>query len=202
MLRNNTLDFSEIDTGINILKTPLILSINEICEKLKNNNFRLSKNCIPSKGGVYIFWWTGDKNYFKKKINRELILKGPSKRKVNAEISNNWLEQFENHICLYVGKTHSNLKWRISNHLRLNSKRDYANSNQIFNEKLKSTLGQLKRGLEELFLNESDIRDLLLKNVGISYYSLDGDIHSVTRFYLEDKAIGEFYPIINLDIER
>lgn len=198
----NHLDLSTINSGINELKKISVLKLRSICKPLKNSNYLINTEIIPSLGGVYCFWWTGDNDYFLKTINRVLLVAGPGKRIVKVEITDQWLELFNNKICLYVGKNSSNLKKRLSGHLRLGSQRDSSLSLDIFNEKSKTTTNQLKRGLEKLFINEPNIRELILDNVGLSYFVLSGDSNSVNRFYLEDKAIGEFYPILNVDIER
>jgi len=198
----NHLDINIINTGIEILQQIKIHQLSSVCSKLKNSCYRINSNLIPSQGGVYCFWWTGNKEYFINTINRKLDLAGPGGRRVIIEITNSWLNYFSNEICLYVGKNSSSIKKRLGGHLRLKSQRDHFRSLDIFKEKPKTTSAQLKRGLEELFINEPDVRNLILENVGMSYFELSGDENSVNRFYLEDKAIGEFYPILNLDIER
>ena len=198
----NNLDLNIINSGLAELKQIKIYQLKSICSKLKDFNYRINTNLIPAQGGVYCFWWTSNKEYFINTINRKLDLAGPNGRRVEIEISDSWLAFFKNEICLYVGKNSSSIKKRLSGHLRLKSQRDHCCSMEIFKEKPKTTLVQLKRGLEELFINVPDIRKLILENVGMSFYELSGDENSVNRFYLEDKAIGEFYPILNVDIER
>lgn len=198
----NHLDLNTITDGLQELRNLKIPSLRSVCSKLSNSSYRINSNLIPSQGGVYCFWWTGSKEYFINTINRKLDLAGPNGRRVEIEITDSWLSYFENEICLYVGKNSSSIKKRLSGHLRLKSQRDHCCSLDIFKEKPKTTSVQLKRGLEELFINEPDIRNIILENVGMSYFELSGDENSVNRFYLEDKAIGEFYPILNVDIER
>ena len=198
----NHLDISVINNGLSGLKKITIPKLRSVCKLLKNSSYRISSNLIPPQGGVYCFWWTGDKDYFIKTINRKLDLAGPGSRRVEIEITDSWLNLFENEICLYVGKNHSGIKERVGKHLRLSSVRDHSTSFKIFNEKPVTTTCQLKRGLEELFITEPDIREVILNNVGLSFFELSGDENSVNRFYLEDKAIGELFPILNVDIER
>lgn len=198
----NHLDIDIINNNLEQLRKIRIQKMREVCKQYKNRSYYLSSLLLPDEGGVYVFWWTGSKEDFHNKVNRELDLAGPDKRRVKVAITDDWLNSFNNNICLYVGKNHDSLKKRVSKHLRLATERDYSNSVNIFTEPLKSTTGQLKRGLEELFINEKDIRTQILDNVGVSFCKLSGDSNSVNRFYLEDKAIGEFYPLLNLDIER
>lgn len=202
MSEKNFLDINKIRSGLIELKSLKIDKIGTCCSLLKTTDYKIKSKTIPSQGGVYAFWWTGDKAYFISTINRHLKLAGPDKRIVDVEITDDWLNLFEENICLYVGKNNSDICSRIGKHLRLKSKRDYSLSHSIFSDPLKTTTGQLKRGLEELFLEDTDIRKVILENVGLSYFILSGDSNSVNRFYLEDKAIGEFYPLLNLDIER
>jgi hypothetical protein len=200
--RINHLDINVINSGITELKTIKLQNLKSVCQILKDSSYRINSNLIPAQGGVYCFWWTGSKEFFINNINRKLDLAGPNGRRVEVEISDSWLNYFQDEICLYVGKNSSSIKKRLSGHLRLKSQRDHCCSLDIFKEKPKTTSVQLKRGLEELFINEPDIRNSILENVGMSYFELSGDENSVNRFYLEDKAIGEFYPILNVDIER
>ncbi len=201
-LKINHLEINIINSGLEELKQIKIQHLKSVCKRLSNSSYQINTNLIPSSGGVYCFWWTGKKEYFINNINRKLDLAGPKRRRIEIEITDSWLKYFENEICLYVGKTYEDMKKRVGKHLRLSSKRDNSLSTNIFTEKPASTTCQLKRGLEELFINEPDIRNLILENVGMSFYELSGDENSVNRFYLEDKAIGELYPILNVDIER
>jgi hypothetical protein len=189
MATPNHLDIKLIKRGIEELKSLEIKTLGSVCtEKMT----ALKPKTLPQKGGVYIFWWVGDKNKFKALINGKLTKKGPKGSEVLIDVNEQWLDQFDENICLYVGKNNSNIKSRVGQHLRLSNPRSEKNN----------TSGQLKRGLQELFLADIDVRDIMLNNVGMSYFILDGSENSVNRFYLEDKAIGEFYPLINVDIER
>jgi cell pole-organizing protein PopZ len=42
----------------------------------------------------------------------------------------------------------------------------------------------------------------MLDSVGLSFVELDGDVHAVNRFYLEDLAVGLMRPLLNIDVER
>jgi hypothetical protein len=203
---NNVVDksFLNIETvrnGIQELKTSKIKGLKDICP----NKSSITSAELPQEGGIYVFWWIGDIEEFKKKSNRHLILSGRKKNqeqiKICIEITDQWLDILEDKICLYVGKT-SSIQNRIGKHLQLSLERQYPLGEKIFNEPVKTTSGQLRRGIEELFLVEDNIRTLMLENIGLSYLILDGDQNAANRFYLEDRAIGEFFPIINVDVER
>src|SRR5574338_322617 len=133
----NHLNITVINTGISELKTIKLQKLKSVCQPLKDSSYRINSNLIPSHGGVYCFWWTGNKEYFINTINRKLDLAGPGGRRVIIEITNFWLKSQRDHFC----------------------------SLDIFKEKPKTTSVQLKRGLEELFINEPDIRNLILENV-------------------------------------
>ncbi|MCH9003319.1 MAG: hypothetical protein IIC02_12160 [Planctomycetes bacterium] len=60
----------------------------------------------------------------------------------------------------------------------------------------------MRAGIDHLFPDRPDTREIVLQNVGLSYVELDGDKHAANRFYLEDMAIGRMRPPLNVDIER
>jgi hypothetical protein len=195
------LNIETVRNGIQKLRTSKIKGLKDICP----NKSSITSTELPQEGGIYVFWWIGDVEEFKKKSNRRLILSGRKKNqeqtKICIEITDEWLDILEDKICLYVGKT-SSIQNRIGKHLQLSSERLYSLDEEIFNENAKTTSGQLRRGIEELFLGEENIRTLMLENIGLSHLILDGDQNAANRFYLEDRAIGEFFPIINIDVER
>lgn len=192
MTTPNHLDINIIKQGIEELKSLKINTLGCICTEISNSKFQLNSQDELAYGGVYAFWWTGDKDEFKERNKREFSKKGPSGADIKIEITDEWLNQFEDKICLYIGKTHRSINSRMSLHLRLSTPRSEKSN----------TSGQLKRGLQELFSADIDVREIMLNKIGLSYFILNGDENSVNRFYLEDKAIGEFYPLINVDIER
>lgn len=164
---------------------------------------KLEKNVFPNSNGVYAFWWIGGKKSFLNGLNKELIKSGPDNREIMIEVTEELLKaNGEQSICLYIGKTSRPLQTRIGRHLRLRKRRDHSPNKNIFSEPPASTDCQLKRGMEELFLKEEDIRELICRNVAVTYVVLDGDINCMNRFYLENLAIGTYLPIINLDVER
>jgi hypothetical protein len=193
----NHLNIEMIKAQIEDLTKLQINSLKEICP----NQISINSKELPEEGGIYAFWWVGDKKYFYETINRKLIISTIKKRKLEIEISDEWLDSFDNHICLYVGKT-SSIAGRIGKHLMLSEARHYNCGEEIFNQPKKTTSGQLRRGMEELFFEEKDVRKLMLESIGLSYLTLKGDENAANRFYLEDRAIGQFFPIINIDVER
>src|SRR5687768_2432028 len=67
---------------------------------------RLASSKLPSAGGVYVFWWTGDDALLSSpNMNRLLELPGPAKRPVLLQIDDAWLGlSTKLPIPLYVGK--------------------------------------------------------------------------------------------------
>jgi hypothetical protein len=133
-----------------------------------------------------------------------ISFKGPNGRKVHAEFSDEWVSQIqvEGRIPLYVGKTADSLYKRLSLHLQLKTKRGLSLGADALLAGRRRTSNQVIDRMERVFLEEKDIRSLMLNNIGLSYVLLDGALESTNRFYLEDKAIGGLLPPINIDIER
>ena len=151
------------------------------------------------------FWWTGSLSYLKSnEANRVIRFKGPNSRKVNVEFTDSWLDSisFEGRIPLYVGKTADCLKKRISLHLQLNLRRGLSLGVSALDEERKTSSNQVRDRIERMLLDEDDIRSLMINNISLSYVLLDGDSNSVNRFYLEDRAIENMFPLFNIDIER
>lgn len=168
-----------------------------------DEKWRLKSKSLPEKSGVYAFWWVSGRNEFIKGMNREITVSGPGQKLIKLKIDNHLINaNGSDSICLYIGKTAGSIQSRIGKHLRLSSKRDHIKGKSIFGQKHRTTSGQLKRGMEELFLNKTDIRDMICKNVALTYVELDGEQNCLNRFYLENLAIGTYLPIINLDVER
>jgi hypothetical protein len=85
------------------------------------NGMRLKPHKIPSKGGVYAFWWTGPQELLRsEECNRILILHGPGGSDVHLLIDDQWLGlETRLPVPLYVGKTANNLSKRVGLHLKL-----------------------------------------------------------------------------------
>lgn len=170
---------------------------------MENDNWKLKAKAFSTSAGVYSFWWVKGRENFVSGLNRTIVKSGPGKSEITIEIEDDLIGVNGNDsICLYIGKTAGSLQSRIGKHLKLNTIRDHSKGETIFKEKPVSTTGQLKRGMEELFLNKTDIRDLICKNVALTYVELDGEQNCLNRFYLENLAIGTYLRIINLDVER
>ena len=199
------LELDTIKNGMNELKELKEHKIINLVDYLSDGSCRLKPNVLHSTGAVYIFWWTGSINDFiNDGVNRIIRFKGPNGRPVDMEFSDDWIEriQIDGKIPLYVGKTADSLQKRISLHLQLKTKRGLSLGVSALNEERKTTSNQVRDRIERMFVNEPDTRNLMLKNIGLSYVLLHGDLECANRFYLEDKAIGELYPLFNIDIER
>ncbi len=171
---------------------------------VKSNGQSLASGQLPNSGGVYAFWWTGDRSLFSsEQCNRQIELHGPDGRAVMLEFDDEWLGlSTDLPIPLYIGKSAANISKRVGQHLRLKSERMLALGGSVKKAKPPTTTCQLRAGVEHLFPNETDTRTLILENVGLSYVLLDGDDNAANRFYLEDLAIGLMRTPINVDIER
>jgi hypothetical protein len=159
---------------------------------------------LPAKGGVYAFWWTGNRDLLSSPgCNRDLALLGPGGRVVHLQIDDNWLGlRTELPIPLYVGKSSANVAKRVGQHLMLGQKRVLPLGGGAARARRPNTSCQLRAGVEHMFANEADTRSLVLENIGLSFVELDEDVNAANRFYLEDLAIGLMRPPLNIDIER
>lgn len=199
------LNIDVIQREMENLKELRNVNLIDVVDHLSDGSYRLKANIFPSSGAVYAFWWTGSSECFMAEdVNRIMRFKGPNGRNVDVEFSDDWINQIhiDGKIPLYVGKTADSLHKRLSLHLQLKTKRGLSLGEKALSEERKTTSNQVRDRIERMFLNEADIRKLMLQNIGLSYVLLDGDIESANRFYLEDKAIGELLPLFNIDIER
>jgi hypothetical protein len=165
---------------------------------------RLATGRLPTTGGVYVFWWTGDAAILSPPTcNRLLELVGPSNRPVLLEIDDEWLGLTTKlPVPLYVGKNADSIAKRIGLHLLLKQVRVLPVGGGAKKAPRPTTSCQLRAGVEHLFPNEPDTRRLILDNVGVSFVTLHGDEQAANRFYLEDLTIGLMRPPLNVDIER
>lgn len=199
------LDIDTIKDGMSCLTRLKHNNLIGIVDHLSNGDYRLKPNIIPNSGGVYGFWWTGTlSDFINKKVNRVISFKGPNGRIVEIEFTDEWIQEIQvnGNIPLYVGKTADSLKNRLGLHLQLKTRRGLSMGINALSEDRKTSSNQMRDRIERMFLEEPDSRNLILHNVGLSYVVLDGDLESANRFYLEDRAIGEFLPLFNIDIER
>ncbi len=169
-----------------------------------SNGTRMRPGRLPTGGGVYAFWWTGEKRLLRSRTcNRELVLVGAGGREVLCKLDDKWLGlSTQLPLPLYVGKTVSGISRRVGQHLMLGSKRILERNNGSRKAKSPTTSCQLRAGIEHLFSKKEDTRTLVLDHIGLSYAILEGDEHAANRFYLEDLAIGLMRPPFNIDIER
>ena len=178
------------------------LKIKKLKELTVSSGMRLKSGSLPAVGGVYTFWWAGPTKLLRTS-HRDLALVGPGGRIINLHINDDWFGlNTELPVPLYVGKTAANLQKRIGQHLLLKKERALPLYKGAEKAKPPTTSCQLRAGIDHLFPTEGDTRTLILENVGLSYVELDGDSHAVNRFYLEDMAIGNMRPPLNVDIER
>lgn len=176
----------------------------ELRSIVTNRNEALTPRVLPARGGVYVFWWTGDISLLSTpNCNRDLVLVGPKSRSVHLKIDDEWLGLSTSQpIPLYVGKNADSIASRVGKHLRLKDVRMLPLGGGPQKASRPTTSCQLRAGIEHLFPRCSDSRSLMLDNVGLSFVELDGDIHAGNRFYLEDLAIGLMRPPFNVDVER
>lgn len=159
---------------------------------------------LPKHGGVYCFWWTGDLGRLSAPdCNRKIELHGPGGRPVSLHLDDEWLGiRTGLPIPLYVGKNADGIANRVVQHLRLQDDRVTAMFEGYKKQDRPTTTCQARAGVEHLFPQLTNTRDLVLDNVGLSWVELGGDDHAANRFYLEDLSIGLMRPILNIDVER
>ena len=180
------------------------IEIAQIGELTIENGTQLKKKCLPDCSAIYAFWWTGSGELLRSEdCRRDLILKGPGGKDVLLHIDDDWLGLHTDlPIPLYVGKTAAGLRKRVSQHLLLSRQHILPRGRGAAKAKPPTTSCQLRAGIDHLFPDRPDTREIVLQNVGLSYVELDGEKHAANRFYLEDMAIGRMRPPFNVDIER
>ena len=205
-----TFSLEIIRNSVNNLKSKDFVFVKELIEGREKVTF----SSLNGVAGVYAFWWIGDSTSLTEAIGRQPYkLKGPVNRNelITVNICKDWLQAAtcEEKICLYVGKS-TNLKSRISNHLRYTIDNIWVDSDNINKteapfsfEKKPNTVSQLRIGLERVFQDHS-IR-YIKEHVAISWLPLPdtGEVNNaVNRFYIEDKMVSDLFPIFNVDVER
>lgn len=168
---------------------------------IRNNKLYMPK--LKSVGGIYAFWWVGNKEEISDKLihcDYKLKAKKSESELISVKFTNEWIESatIDHKICLYIGKS-TNIKERVAKHLKLNTKDIWKNNSKTSGFKPNSE-SQLRIGLERVFTKESF--DDLLENIEFSWIALDGYENGINRFYLEDYFIGKYFPLFNIDIER
>jgi len=187
MVRDVKLDIDVIERGMQSLKELKSVNLLDAVNHLSDGSYRLKPNTFPNSGAVYVFWWTGSLNRFMAEdVNRVISFKGPNGRKVEVEFTDEWINKIyiDGKIPLYVGKTADSLHDRLGRHLQLRTKRGLSIGEKALLEERKTTSNQVRDRIERMFLDEADIRKLMLHNVGLSYVLLNGDLESANWFYL------------------
>jgi hypothetical protein len=180
------------------------IRIKHLREVAAPNGRAILPDRLPKKGGVYCFWWTGELDPLKAaSCNRRIELHGPGGRQIKLRLDDEWLGiQTGLPIPLYVGKNADSIAKRVGQHLRLKAGRVTALFEGHKKQARPTTTCQARAGIEHLFPQMANTRDLVLDNVGLSWVELGGDEHAANRFYLEDLAVGLMRPVINIDVER
>jgi hypothetical protein len=180
------------------------LQVVRLADAVQDHGEALKPGRLPTTGGVYCFWWTGDTTLLcSSDCCRSLTLAGPNQRPVHVEFDDDWLGiEAGGPIPLYVGKTADSVASRVGQHLMLKSPRAIPMFTGHAKQPRPTTSCQLRAGIDQLFPQIADTRALVLSNIGISFVSLGGDHHAANRFYLEDLAVGMMRPILNIDVER
>lgn len=166
-------------------------------------DWRRSTSGKPSFGGVYAFWWKGSpESLLQQASNHTLHFKGPQQPIAWTIMLTDLKEILPGYVCLYVGKTHSDIAWRIGRHLRLGTERTVATTAVNGICKRLTTTCQVRDRLDRLFPGIPDTRQLALEQLALSYTRIDGEDAFVRRFFIEDLAIGLLQPTFNVDSER
>jgi hypothetical protein len=155
---------------------------------------------IPSKPGVYAFWWIGRRDDLLKS-NRTVLLKGPNEVRMPVEYRDWWPDELI-YPCLYVGKS-TNLRKRFGLHIKSNSRgRLHVPHVEHHKATPNTTSCQLRWGIEHIFPSESDPLGLIRSSVGFSYRDDFADNAIAERFFEEDRLVGTWRPWFNIDSER
>ena len=175
--------------------------IRQVANKKGNG---MKRKELPAIGAVYAFWWTGELSVLGEAIvGHSLILRGPKRKLVRLQFDEEWLGIDAGvPVPLYVGTTSAGLRRRIPQHLLLSKERVLPLGRRAETAKAPTGSCQLRAGVERLFSEEPNTRELLLQNIGLSYVELDGDDDAANRFYLEDLAIGLMRPPFNVGVEH
>jgi hypothetical protein len=158
---------------------------------------------LPEASGVYCFWWVGSVDLLAgESCSRDLTLVGPGGSSVHIAFDAEWLGLAAGGpVPLYVGKT-TGIRERVKQQLLIARMRSLPTGISAAKAPRPTTSCQVRAGIDQLFRTHDDTRELVLRNVGLSYVELPGDGHAANRFYLEDLAIGMMRPPLNIDVER
>ena len=163
----------------------------------------LVKSEIPNGGGVYCFWWMREQQPLQSyPFLNSIPSIGPGNNVVWLPVKEEYFIRANNGaIPLYVGKT-GGLSNRFGQHLMLGTTKTaiYEDYNTPLARKNSSC--QFRHGIDMLFPEVDDTRQLTLDNISISWVELDGADNSYQRCFFEHFAISQFQPYFNYDIER
>jgi hypothetical protein len=156
----------------------------------------------PDFAGVYAFWWKHGRDHLWKTIqNRTVAFYGVGGENGKLEllkITKEHFTEFDGRVPLYIGKS-VRIAPRIGQHLLLKTKRAVPLNKGADKSKRKTSSCQMRDRMDRLLHHEEDTRDIILKNLALSFVQVDD---WVDRFFLEDLAIGLYRPLFNLDCER
>jgi hypothetical protein len=161
----------------------------------------------PDFGGVYAFWWKRGRDHLLATIqNLTIAFHGPgglNGKEILLQLTPSHFEEVNGRVPLYIGKTHegetSCIAKRVGLHLMLQTKRAVPLHSGKTRAHRKTTSCQVRDRLDRLLDREPDPRNLILENLALSFVRVDD---WVTRFFLEDLAIGLYQPLFNIDCER
>ena len=163
----------------------------------------VSGSLLTEESGIYIFWWHGDIDSFRKTvINSTFLVKGKKSHQSQIKIcfSQEWLDcaTHNGKVCLYVGKTTS-IRDRVSKHLKLGSTNIWKGKPK--NSGIKpNTVSQMRIGLETVY--DRNMLEEIKENVSLSYHPMNKYAEAINRFYVEDYFIAHYFPLFNIDVER
>ena len=192
----------------NMLKDLLTIIEEEIPIRQTTTSFRmdwnLSERGKPDFGGIYAFWWRHSAEHFVDSIqNPKLHFHGPGGNPLSYKIDRAGLTLADNgRLPLYVGKAYSSIAKRIGQHMTLGTPRSVPQDQCYGVAGRRTTSCQVRDRLDRLYPYVEDMRAIAIANLSISYVRLDEEGDFVSRFFLEDLAIGKLRPLFNLDSER
>ncbi len=200
------LDIQQVKQGVKQLEDASRILLRDLFEGK-------TKQYLRNQAGIYAFWWVGDEKMLINQLYKsDYKLKGPHLRSaeidlIHVNFNSEWISasKRDNAICLYVGKS-TKIRQRVNGHIRRKVDDIWRKlpDEQVFGYgKKPNTVSQLRIGVERIFKNHS--LELILENIAISWIPLsdsDAKNNAINRFFIEDKLIGEYYPLFNIDVER
>lgn len=158
------------------------------------------RGTVPSAGGVYAFWWVGERPALLQS-SRRVVLAGPGGNRRAVEYEDWWPSELI-YPCLYVGKS-TNLRKRFALHIKSKSKgRLHPPSIDGHKGTPYTSSCQLRWGIEHLFPYSTDPLSLISSCVGFSFKLIEGDKSVAERFFEECRLVAVLRPWFNIDSER